>query len=354
MKIVELNPFYFPYSGGIERRIAAITRRLSPRHEFTVITSQLPGTPASDQLYGARVIRLPSRFIGSYNPPFVRSEGVLNAIREESPDIVDYHYRWSHSYNSAFFSYRGVKIVTFHNQVGEGTGLLGIMSYLNDMHYIRRMKHLPLSVTISEFVRRQLISRGLEKERVIRCYNGIEKHGCPRKDAGYALFVGRMVATKGIDILCSAAIRAGVPLKVAGTGPLFPSLKRRFGGKDIEFLGHVNEEEKDRLLAECSFFVMPSLQESFGIAVLEAMSHGKAIVASAAGGLPEVVGDCGLLFPPRRIYALESSMRQMWIDADKRHQLGVRAENRAALFTWDRTASEMEAVYSRALSDARM
>ena len=68
--------------------------------------------------------------------------------------------------------------------------------------------------------------------------------------------------------------------------------------------GRVCEERKCELLSSCKLFVMPSIFESYGIAVAEAMSYGKAIVATDVGGLPEVVQDGGCSVGQRTISIL--------------------------------------------------
>jgi glycosyltransferase involved in cell wall biosynthesis len=349
LNIVELNPFFLPYDGGIEKRIAAIASRLSRRHEVTVVTSRLPGTPETEQIAGANVIRLPSRFFGRYNPPWVVSSGVEKTLNETGADVVDYHYRWSPSYNRAFFRYRGCRVVTFHNQFGEGNGMLGFASRINDSLYIRRARKLPV-MAISNFVRRQLLSRGCREENVEVVYNGIDIAETGAADDGFALFLGRLVSTKGVERAVRACIRSGVPLKVAGTGPLMKKLRSLAGGSRIvEFLGHVDDGEKERLLSACSFFILPSVQESFGIAALEAMAHGKAVIASDAGGLPEVVGEAGIVVDASNETELSAAVLNMWRDTERRRQMGAMALRRARQFSWDASVAEVEKFYLRAI-----
>lgn len=344
MRIVELNPFYTPYRGGIERRIEALTLRLSRRHECFVLTSRLPGTAEEEKIAGATVIRLKSRYFGRYNPPFVRSEGVGETLESLGPDIVDYHYRWSGSYNRAFFGYKGRKVVTFHNMFGEGTGILALLSRTNDAAYVRHLKEMDV-IAISDFVRRQLIDRGVNAERVHLAYNGIDAHDCTCEDMGFALFIGRLVPSKGLKYLARAAESAKIPVNVAGEGPMMKYLS---GFQSIKLLGHVDEERKHLLLQQCGFLVLPSLQESFGIAALEAMAHGKPVIATLTGGLPEVVGDGGIMVPPADVKQLASAMVQLHSDPVLRQTLGKRAKKRSASFTWERTAETVEAIYTEA------
>ena len=345
MRIVELNPFYLPYDGGIEKRIAAITSGLSPKHEMFVVTSRLPGTAEREEIKGATVIRLPSSFRGKYNPPMVRSAGVQDTLRTLKADVVDYHYRWAHTYNSAFFRYGGNRIITFHNQYGEGTGLLGAASRLNDFFYLHRMKGLRV-LAISDFVRSQLVLKGVDPLMIQTVVNGIDVREHVTADRGFALFIGRLVSTKGITHLVDAAVRTGIPLKVAGTGPLLEMLRKRAAGSRTEILGRIDGEQKERLLSGCSFFVMPSLQESFGIALLEAMEHGKAVIASNAGGLASVAGNAGILIPPGDTGAVASAMKRLWNDRELRSSLGRNARKRAETYSWENIVPGIEAVYS--------
>lgn len=350
MKILELNPFYLPYNGGIERRIAAFSSRYSGKHRIYVVTSRLPDTAEEEEIFGAKVIRLPSRYYSSYNPPIVSSKGVDEAIESIDPDIVDYHYRWSGSYNRAFFRSSGRRVMTFHNLYAEGTGALKLLSAVNDSLFVRRLKGIDHILSVSDFVRKQLMSRGIRPDRVTTSYNGVDLHNGRTVDERFALFLGRLVPTKGLKTLVKAAIEADVPLKIAGTGPLFKWLKKAEGGGKVEVLGAVTEEEKESLLASCTFVVLPSLQEAFGVVALEGMSHSKPVIASDSGGLPEVVGDAGTIFRSGDSEALARAMKRYWQDHELVAAKGTMARERAEKFSWDRTAEGMESIYRSVLA----
>lgn len=350
MKIIELNPFYLPYNGGIERRIAAFSSRFSGKHSIHVVTSRLPGTAEEEDILGARVIRLPSRYYGSYNPPIVTSSGVDEAIESIDPDIVDYHYRWSGSYNRAFFRSDRRRVMTFHNLYAEGTGAVKVLSSINDWIFVRRMRSIDHVLSVSNFVREQLVGRGISQEKVSTSYNGVELYNGRTTDERFALFLGRLVPTKGLRQLARAALESGVPLKIAGTGPLMDYLKRFEKLGSIELLGGVTEQEKDALLSSCTFVVLPSLQEAFGVVALEAMSHSKPVIASDSGGLPEVVGDGGSIVGSGDIGALASAMKDYWEDGELAALKGSKARQQAEKFSWDRTTADMESVYKSVLT----
>ena len=82
MKFVDVNPFFYPHHGGIETRMHDTARLLAARgHDVTVLTGRLPDTAEEEMTeFGYRVVRLESRFINIYNPPFISSKGVLEAL----------------------------------------------------------------------------------------------------------------------------------------------------------------------------------------------------------------------------------------------------------------------------------
>ena len=115
-------------------------------------------------------------------------------------------------------------------------------------------------------------------------------------DEGFFLIVSRLNAYKRIDYVIDACNRAGLPLIVVGTGPWERQLRAR-AGTSVQFLGHQPDREVERLMARCHAFVLPG-EEDFGIAAVEAMAAGKAVVALRRGGAIETVidGTTGLLY----------------------------------------------------------
>ena len=349
MRIVHVNPYHYPYMGGIEHRIHNLCKRLAINHEVTVVTSRLPGTKEREIISGYEVRRLPSRFIDIYNPPYVSTKGVLATLQAINPDIVDFHYRWSPSYTRDVVRYDGAKVHTSHNVFGEGVGPVRYLSYLNDANFRHKVSHFDRIICISDFIKRELIRRGYDETKMTVIPNGVEIPDLVMEEKDYILSLGRMVRTKGLRDLMNAMPDVRGNLIVAGAGPERKELERlrtKLGLEDkVQFLGKVSEDRKSELFATCKFFVMPSIQESYGIAAAEAMSFGKAIVCTNIGGLPEVVQDCGLLVPPASPRELAATMNRMLDDPHLRTLLGRKAKERAKLYTWDRLAKMTEEVY---------
>jgi glycosyltransferase involved in cell wall biosynthesis len=122
--------------------------------------------------------------------------------------------------------------------------------------------------------------------------------------AGPALVASRLAPEKGVDVAIDACRRAGVPLVVAGDGPLAEELRVRSRGADVTFVGRVDAARLAALRAQASVALVPSRSaETFGLAAAEAMAAGLPVVASRIGALPELVPE-EQLAPPGDVSAL--------------------------------------------------
>jgi glycosyltransferase involved in cell wall biosynthesis len=346
MRIVHVNPYFYPFRGGIEHRVHNVCRLLGQENEVSIVTGRLPGTEREEKGDGYDILRLDSRFIGNYNPPYIISEGLLEQLQALQPDIVEFHYRWAPSYTKELLRHPGPKVFTWHNSFGEGEGLLQRTgSWLNDRLFLPKLKAFDSVTCISDYVRQELLSRKVLDERMITIGNGvILPEVISGEEDDHILFVGRLVATKGLEYLMRALPATDANLVVCGKGPEMERLRAltvKLGIVDqVDFRGYVSEEERDRLLDRCQLYVMPSLFESFGIAAAEAMSHGKPVVCSEVGGLPEVVRDSGVLVPPRDPGALAEAINGLLQDDVRRRELGRKARAYSREYSWESVAAK--------------
>jgi glycosyltransferase involved in cell wall biosynthesis len=126
---------------------------------------------------------------------------------------------------------------------------------------------------------------------------------------------------------------------------------RAAGAEDrVKLLDWVSDAQLEGLYAAATCLAFPSLAEGFGLPVLEAMSRGVPVACSAASALPEVAGDAALLFDPLSVDAIAAAIGHLLADAALRARLVARGHDRAARFSWDRTAAETAESYVRALS----
>jgi glycosyltransferase involved in cell wall biosynthesis len=170
------------------------------------------------------------------------------------------------------------------------------------------------------------------------------------------LCIGRLIPIKGHLVLLRALARAreqvpGVTLDLAGRGPLEPALKayaQELGLDDaVRFLGFVSPVQ--RAIEDAAIVVVPSIGEGFGMVALEAMERARPVIASAVGGLPELVadGETGLVVPSGDAEALAGAIVALAGDPERAARMGAAGRERAlAEFTPERSARRIEELYA--------
>ena len=171
----------------------------------------------------------------------------------------------------------------------------------------------------------------------------------------YVLFVGRLIADRGIDTLVRAfrGVAGDVKLAIVGEVHLdneaFAALRSEADDR-VTFLGQQTGTALQQLYAHSRFGVHPSRVEGMPIAVLEAMSHGRAMIVSDIPENLEAIADAGLTFPVDNVEALQLQMQRLLLNPQECEELGERARRRVeASFNWDHIAEQTEAVYRKLL-----
>lgn len=208
-------------------------------------------------------------------------------------------------------------------------------------------------VVISEHERRQGLNIGIADERMALVLNGIADLP-PARPARWddprtrILFVGRLDEQKGFDTLLDAVepIQDRVSVRVIGKAVAGPATQSRPRRSKVDYLGWRSLAEVSTEIAAADVVVVPSRWEGFGLVALEAMRGGCAVVASAVGGLREIVVDgvTGRLVPP------DSPAQLMDVlvahDRDAWAKMGRAGRARyEALFTATRMNDQLDALY---------
>ncbi len=168
-------------------------------------------------------------------------------------------------------------------------------------------------------------------------------------------FVGRLIPHKGVDVLLEAV--AGdhrLRAELFGAGPesdRLMALAGRLGIADrVTFHGHVDEEEIPDTYRRFDVLAVPSVPmpgwlEQFGRVVVEAQASGVPVVASASGALPDVVGEDGLLVPPRDPSALRAALSRLLDEPGLWEHLRSAGIAGARRSSWDTVATDQMALY---------
>ncbi|MFQ5742212.1 MAG: glycosyltransferase family 4 protein [Acidobacteriota bacterium] len=175
----------------------------------------------------------------------------------------------------------------------------------------------------------------------------------------YVLYLGTHRNHKNLVRLVDAwrmVSRAGANghvLVLAGReDPRFPEARRRvhqLGLQNVSFPGEVAETRLAALYSAASLFVLPSLSEGFGMPLLEAMACGVPVACSATSCLPEVAGDAAVQFDPTDTRSMAAAIAPLLNDERRRRRLARRSLERAARFSWKRTAQLTFTAYGKAL-----
>jgi glycosyltransferase involved in cell wall biosynthesis len=174
------------------------------------------------------------------------------------------------------------------------------------------------------------------------------------------IVVANLRPEKGYDVLIDAAVDVlrrypDARFECVGSGPELPSLQHRLAAHGI---GHAfsfpgQRDDIPALLADADIFVLPSRNESLPNSVLEAMAAGLPVVASAVGGVPELIDDgrTGLLWPAGDARALADRLCRVMSHADLGSRLGAAARREVETrFSFDRMISDFDALYVRELA----
>ncbi|MGH8635820.1 MAG: sugar transferase [Burkholderiales bacterium] len=175
-----------------------------------------------------------------------------------------------------------------------------------------------------------------------------------------ALFVGRLVPYKGVDVLLGAMESVDVGAVIVGDGPLRAHLEAKAARLGIAarvfFLGHVDDEAVSAWYGACDLLVLPSVTraEAFGLVQIEAMARVKPVISTRlATGVPwvNVDGSTGRTVPPGDVAALRDALRELITSDDLRRRLGDGARRRyEEEFSWPRMIDRTHAMYTSVLS----
>lgn len=361
MKVVHVVQRFFPDVGGAETHVRALAREQAKLgHDVTVATSGF----GESNLEGYRVVRFPAKhWKGDYLfPPWLVMDGLEDFLVEERADILHAHsYRFHTIEAAAAASRRGGSplVVTAHGFYPPENQLVALARWRYDRSRGRQaLSQATRCIAVSEHEVAHYARLGVASSRVDVVANGIDSSAFERGDAAafrktydlgdgpLVVFLARLAHDKGLFDLVHAARGLDATVVVCGRDAGALAKAKRLAPANVRFVGAVPDPRD--AYAAADVFCLPSHYEAFGLVLLEAMAQGRAVVATTAGGMPEVVADAGVCVRPRDPAALRAVLSDLLAAPALRASLGAAGALRARSFLWVDVVARLEESYRRA------
>ncbi|MGI6658252.1 MAG: glycosyltransferase family 4 protein [Dethiobacteraceae bacterium] len=355
-----------PAAGGIKVHLRSLVKYLAADFNFTLACPQEQQRDYQD---------LPCRILPLSLSAAVNPLSYLQAVRQLKQYIMKTNsvkLLHAHGFKAAFVARLAARVcklpclVTVHSEFVQAQTALQSELYRTAERVLQRWTagYITVSFWLAEQLERQY---KIEAGQISVVPNGIEltaggaAAACTLPFSKETVLIGtaaRLAPQKGLDVLLQAAaiLLPRFPelhFVVAGTGPLRAELEKMRQKlaleKHVHFIGYCRQIEA--FLARLSVFVLPARTEAQGIAALEAMRAGCPVVASAVGGLKEVIKDNvnGLLVPPDNAVSLAAAIEKLLLQPQLAASLSRRARADVCRFNIDESMRRTKTVYARVL-----
>lgn len=336
-------------------------------HEVTVLCSHTKASYSEEVINGVKVIRAPRTgvvFGQNINPTFVR---LLHKL-SKGMDLVHFHCPNPQAESLGLTLPKDIPIVaTYHSDIIRQKTLMKaygpiLQKFLSRCQkiYVPTLNHIKFSEYLPDFENKcEIIPFGIREDFLKSTDANLECARESRKMYGpYALFVGRLVNYKGLDVLIEAARNVDYKIVIVGDGPERARLESIVNKKNLSdkviFTGKVQDPNIFvGLYHGCEMLVLPSItpNENFGVVQLEAMACGKPVVTTnLKSGVPAVGlrGKTCLIVEPGDALQLASSMTMIFNNLELKQSLGKAGRARfEELYLWKNMINAQVASYRK-------
>jgi glycosyltransferase involved in cell wall biosynthesis len=367
MKLLIYSHFFAPSIGGVETIVLSLARGLSalrdsngaPQFEITLVT-QTPAGNYEDSAHPFSVVRKPG-FLQLWR--LIRKSDVLHAAGpalaplflswlSRKPLVIEHHGYQATCPNGLLFHHPSLTVCRGHFDAGnyveclrcnsKNEGAIGSLRLLASA-FLRRTASRRADANIAPS--HHVASRqGLPRTMVI--VHGVEdafdrKGKAPLSETFHQkkfAYLGRLVIEKGVSVLIEATrLLYGegreVHVTIIGDGPDRPRLEKQVAASQLEssvrVTGFLSGAALERELESVGTIIIPTvMEETAGLAAMEQMVRGHPVIASAIGGLGEVVNGAGLIFPPNDSVALAGAMKRILDEPTLGEFLGASSRQR--------------------------
>ena len=364
MKVALVCPYAWDRVGGVQSHVRSLAHALESRgHTVQVLAPS--SVTLTHQVGSGGNIKLVGRAIGvPYNGSVaplafgpLAAAGVRVALRDFDPDVMHLHEPLIPSLSLlALMNSKVPAVGTFHASAEDS------LAYLIAKPGLRRaMKRLKVKTAVSDAAR-EFVSNFFPGEYRLTP-NGVDAARFASAkpldlgDGKKVLFLGRIEARKGLEVLIRAMARLedlNVELVVAGSGPEERYCRSLADDLSVpvRFLGRLGEEELPRIYRRADVYCAPGLGgESFGIVLLEAMAAAAPVVCSDLMGYRAVASGAAKLVPPGQTGPLASALREVLDDDEEAARMSKLSERMAGVYDWARLVDNVEQAYAEATTN---
>ncbi len=365
--VVDLSNHY----GGASSRVLSLMARAKPG------TIALAGLESGAITKQARQLGLPVHPLANHKADPRLFPRLVKLIRKEGYNILDTQNIQSKFWANLAALMTGTSLVsTLNSWYANEHGKTSFKGRIYTSLELLSNQSLDLYITVSEKDRQSLLKAGLPEEKIELIYNAVDinfselrgdaewlrqKFDLP-PDSVVCTAVGRLVPVKGYDVLVSAlqSLASKAPqlfCLIVGEGESKEELSAQIRGMDLEgrirLLGYYDREKAMSILKASDIFVMPSRYEGTPIALLEAAALARPILASATGGIPELVHheEHAFLVRPGDPTALAQGLLKLTLNREYATLLGQNAQQRIhQKFNLDSQVNATWQAYQKALN----
>lgn len=365
MRVGLVCPYSLTLPGGVQGQVLALARSLRRRGHEARVLAPCDGPPP--ELFVTPLGNsIPTATNGSVAPLAPDPAAQLRTIRalwDEDFDVVHLHEPLAPGPTTTSLLLKPAPLVgTFH-----AAGSQPFYSVLGPL-VAWGASRLDVRVAVSPDARD--LAAGAMPGDYRLLFNGVEvdrfRRATPWPTEGPTVFfIGRHEPRKGLEVLLEALphLPAAARVWVAGEGPATAELRARHPDERVEWLGRIDDAERDRRLAGATAFCAPSLGgESFGVILLEAMAAGAPVVASGIPGYAKVAtapapdgsvpsGDCAVLVEPGDPAALGRALAEVLGDVERAAALRAAGADRADRYDLEVLADRYLEIYDEVLAD---
>jgi glycosyltransferase involved in cell wall biosynthesis len=359
---------FFPLLGGAEVQAQQLARGLIARGiEVSVLTRRLKGLPRYEQIEGIPVYRdIRTVELGCFFGIFYLITVFMFLYKKRKEyDIIHCHIvQGFHTFVSVLFKYMfNKKVVVKMSSSGETSDLKLLREVKLGSLFLKLAGKADAIISVCKQASEEIVDSGFADGNLVEIPNGVDTnkffpvHLTGSRTCRNVTFIGRLDRYKGVDVLIGGFKKLlsdndKLKLTIVGSGPDERALKKMVEelGLEHNVIFRGRQENVVHELSETDIFVLPSLSEGMSNVLLEAMSCGLPVVATAVGASGEVIeNECnGRLIPPGDVTSIYLALSELLANEESARRLGREARKTVeAHYSIDRVVDRYVELYDQ-------